>query len=126
MQQFWLFVHVLAAVVAFGSFFSTQSVLRAGTSNGEALAKVATYVQAPALVVLLASGILGTYAIDRDIFQQTWIHIAFTLWMIMAVVMFFLIRGLKAGSRSVAGLTGAMHLLLVVALWAMIWKPDFG
>lgn len=126
MQQLWLFVHVLSAIVAFGTFFSAAMVMRAGDNNGEALAKVATYVQAPALGVLLVSGILTVYAIDRSVFQQTWIHIAFTLWMIMAVVMFFLIRGLKAGSRSVAGLTGAMHLLLAVALWAMIWKPDFG
>jgi hypothetical protein len=125
MQQFWLFVHVLSVVVAFGSFFSTQSLMRSGSSNGETLAKVATYVQAPALGVILISGILGTYAIERALFQQTWIHIAFTLWMAMAAVMFFLIKALKQGSKAVAGLTGAMHLLLVLALWAMIWKPNF-
>ena len=44
----------------------------------------------------------------------------------MAVVLFFLIRRTAAAPRPSQPLTGAMHLLLVVALWAMIWQPGLG
>lgn len=125
MQQFWLFLHILSAVVAFGAFFSSATVMRSGEGSGEALAKVATYIQSPALLILLVSGILNAYAIDRGLFKLTWVSIAFTVWIAMAVVMFFLIKALRNGTKAVSGLTGGMHILLVIALWAMIWKPDF-
>jgi hypothetical protein len=59
----------------------------------------------------------------REVFKETWISIAFTLWIVMAVVMFFLIKAQRAGTKAVQPLTGVMHVLLVVALWAMIWQP---
>lgn len=124
MQDLWLFLHVLSAIVAFGGFFAAPMVARSGEGAGQALARVTTFVQAPALVALLATGILEAYTFEpREIFTETWISIAFTLWIVMAVVMFFLVRALRAGSSAASALTGVMHLLLVVALWAMIWQP---
>jgi magnesium-transporting ATPase (P-type) len=124
MQDFWLLLHVLSAFVAFGAFFAGPMVTRSADGAGEGFAKVTTYIQAPALVVLLVTGILQAYAMEpREVFKETWISIAFTLWIVMAVVMFFLVRAQKAGTKAVQPLTGVMHLLLVVALWAMIWQP---
>lgn len=124
MQDFWLFLHVLSAIVAFGAFFAGPMVTRSTDGAGAGFAKVTTYIQAPALAVLLATGILQAYAMEpREVFKETWISIAFTVWIAMAVVMFFLIRAQRAGTKAVQPLTGVMHLLLVVALWAMIWQP---
>ena len=98
-------------------------VTRSAEDANTGFAKVATYIQAPALLLLLITGILNAYELRPDVFKETWISIAFTLWLIMAVVMFFLIRAQKAGAKSAQALTGVMHLLLVVALWAMIFQP---
>ncbi len=124
MQDLWLFLHVLSAIVAFGAFFAGPMVTRSAEGAGTGFAKVATYIQAPALVVLLVSGIMQAYEMEpREVFSEAWISIAFTLWIVMAVVMFFLIKAQRAGTKAVQPLTGVMHLLLVVALWAMIWQP---
>ena len=124
MQDFWLFLHVLSAIVAFGAFFAGPMVTRSTDGAGAGFAKVTTYIQAPALAVLLATGILQAYAMEpREVFKETWISIAFTLWIVMAVVMFFLIKAQRGGTKAVQPLTGVMHLLLVIALWAMIWQP---
>jgi hypothetical protein len=124
MQDFWLFLHVLSAVVAFGAFFAGPMVTRTAEGAGPGFAKVTTYIQAPALVVLLVSGVMQAYGLEpREIFKEAWISIAFTLWIVMAVVMFFLIKAQRGGTKAVQPLTGVMHLLLVIALWAMIWQP---
>ncbi len=124
MYDFWLFLHILSAVIAFGAFFATASVTRAEPAAVGGFAKVATYIQSPALVLLLFSGIMRAYAMEpREVFKETWISVAFTVWIAMAVVMFLIIRAQRARSSSVAPLTGAMHLLFVVALWAMVWQP---
>ena len=129
MANFWLLLHVLSAVIAFGAYFAAPMVTRsvagldADAAANTGFAKVAMYIQAPALLVLLITGILNAYELRPDVFKETWISIAFTLWLIMAAVMFFLIRAQKAGAKSAQALTGVMHLLLIVALWAMIFQP---
>jgi len=124
MDQFWLFLHVLSAVVAFGAFFAVPSVARTAPDSGAGFAHAATYIQSPALALLIFSGIMRAYSMEpREVFKETWVSVGFTVWILMAVVMFLLIRAHRAGSSRVAPLTGAMHLLLVVALWAMIWQP---
>ncbi len=125
MTQFWQLLHILSAVIAFGVLFSQPMVARSGTGTSEAFAKVGLYLQAPALVVLIGSGIAAMYAIGYS-FADPWVSIAFSVWIVMAIVLFFLIRAHRTGSAAVAPLTGAMHLLLVVALWAMIWQPGLG
>lgn len=126
MYELWLFLHVLAAIVAFGAFFATPTVTREADGAGAGFAKVATYVQAPALALLLFSGIMRAYEMEspaREIFAETWVSIAFTVWTVMAVVLFFLVRAQRRGSSAVQPLQGVMHLLLVVALFSMIWQP---
>ena len=123
MANFWLLLHVLSAIIAFGAFFAAPMVTRSADGANTGFAKVTMYIQAPALLILLITGILNAYELRPDVFKETWISIAFTLWLIMAGVMFFLIRAQKAGAKSAQALTGVMHLLLVVALWAMIFQP---
>ncbi len=120
----WLFLHILSAIVAFGVLFSQPMVARTVDGAGAAFARIGLYIQAPALVVLIATGIAQAYAMEpREVFKETWISIAFTVWILMAIVLFLLIRANRSGSSAAQPLAGAMHLLLVVAMWAMIWQP---
>lgn len=129
MANVWLLLHVLSAIVAFGALFAVPMVTRsvaaanAEVGAGAGFAKVATYIQAPALLILLITGTLNAYELRPDVFKETWISISYTLWLIMAAVLFLLIRALKAGAKSAQALTGVLHLTLVVALWAMIFQP---
>ena len=125
MQDLWLLLHVLSSILAFGVLFAQPLVLRSTQGGEEAFAKVGIYIQAPALVVLIATGIASMYSIGHS-FADPWVSVAFTVWILMAAVLFFLVRAYRSGSKAVAGLTGAMHLLLLVALWAMIWQPGLG
>lgn len=124
MENIWQLVHVLAAVVAFGVLFAQPMIARGADAPGEAFAKVGVMLQAPALVILIGSGIALMYTIGLD-FADPWVSIAFTVWILMAVVLFFLVRAQRAGSKLVQPLTGGMHLLLIVALWSMIWQPGY-
>jgi hypothetical protein len=125
MQDLWLLLHVLSAIVAFGVLFAQPMILRSADGARDAFVKVGTYVQAPALVILIGTGIASMYSIGYS-FADPWVSVAFTVWILMAAVLFFLVRALRSGSSAVQPLTGAMHLLLLVALWAMIWQPGLG
>ncbi|HTN99753.1 MAG TPA: hypothetical protein VL068_03660 [Microthrixaceae bacterium] len=125
-MDIWLFLHILSAIIAFGVLFSEPVIARAVPGTGPAFAKVGTYIQAPALLVLIATGIGRAYSMrtsGRKVFDEAWISVGFTVWIIMAVLLFLLVRAQRSESKAVAGLTGGIHLLLVVALWAMIWTP---
>jgi len=125
MEELWQLLHVLAAVIAFGVLFAQPMIARSGDdATREGFAKVGIYLQAPALVAVNATGIAMMYTIGLD-FADPWVSIAFTVWILMAVVLFLLVRAQRAGSKAVQPLTGAMHLLLVVALWSMIWQPGY-
>jgi hypothetical protein len=125
MEEIWQLLHVLAAVIAFGVLFAQPMIARAGGGDlGEGFAKVGLYLQAPALVLVLVSGIAMMYTIGLD-FADPWVSIAFTVWILMAVVLFFLVRAQRSGSKAVQPLTGGMHLLLIIALWSMIWQPGY-
>ena len=80
----WLLIHILAAIIAFGVLFSQPMVARSVEGAGAAFAKVGIYLQAPALVVLIGAGIGLMYDTDRD-FGETWVSIAFSVWIAMAI-----------------------------------------
>ncbi|MGB3410391.1 MAG: hypothetical protein WBA45_04280 [Microthrixaceae bacterium] len=125
-MDIWLFLHILSAIVAFGVLFSEPIIAQTVPGTGAAFAKVGTYIQAPALLVLIATGIGRAYSMrtsGRKVFDEAWISVGFTVWIITAAVLFFLIRAQRNESKSAAALTGVLHILLVVALWAMIWTP---
>lgn len=126
-MQLWVLLHVLAAIVAFGVLFSQPLVARVLEGTGEAFARVGLYIQAPALAVLLVTGILAAVAAPGEgIFKETWISAAFVVWLAMAVVLYLLIGAHRKGTAAVQPLSGVMHLLLVIALFLMIWQPGAG
>jgi hypothetical protein len=120
-------VHILAAFVAFGPLFVYPSLQRAGA--GPTLAKVQLRLVLPALAL---TGILGFALVgsSEDVFSmsQTWVVLAIIGWVILLVVSWFMIRPAitdtsPAARGRLASGVGITHLLLVVMLYLMVFKP---
>ncbi len=122
-----LLVHVIAMFVAFGGNFVQPMLARAGNISDEVFAKANLYIQLPALVIgwIAAMGAIGT-SDDLFKFSQTWVSIAMLVVIVAIVLQYLIARAWQHGkAKAVPGLTGGLHLCLVVALYLMIWKPGF-
>jgi hypothetical protein len=121
------FLHIVAAVVAFGPLFIYPSMQRAGA--GAEVAKLHMRMSFPALVVVwvLGMGLVGT---SDDVIEmsETWVVLSLLAWVALVAVSWFLIRPAvgdtseSARSKLAAGI-GATHLLVVVVLYLMVFKP---
>jgi hypothetical protein len=120
-------LHVLAVIVAFGPLFVYGSLQRAGA--GATIAKLHLRVSLPALALVWVLG-MGMVGMSDEVWKmsQTWIVLSLIGWVILMLVSWFLIRPAlidssdTARSRLAAGI-GVTHLLLVVILYLMIFKP---
>jgi uncharacterized membrane protein len=119
-------LHIAAAVVAFGPMLVYPTLREAAPAR---LAKLHMAMTFPALAALWVLG-MGLAGMSDDAFKvsQTWLVLAIVDWVILMVVSWFLIRPAiadaseSARSRFAAGV-GITHLLMVVGLVLMIWKP---
>ena len=139
MFKFFLFLHVLSAVAAFGPPLVLPLLARASTRAGAGQSVLALQrVVTPGLVGLIVFGSAAVGTSPGDIYKmsQPWISVAFLLALIaLALVWFVLVpaqrRVAEASSdheasrlsRQAAGMAGVLHLILVVALVMMVWKP---
>ena len=134
-------LHILTVVVAFaggwtspryGSFAATSDeATRTGISG--VTAALTAQMHMPALVLAGFFGIVLIPLSDGWIeFSQMWISLGFLLWFAMLGVMFGLVipaqRKLVAGEtgdpeKKLAMATGITHLLFLLMLIDMIWKP---
>jgi hypothetical protein len=128
--QIILFVHILAAIVAFGGNFVQPALARSGADDAS-LAKVNLYVQLPAMVILWVAG-MGALGMSKPegaseplySMSQTWAAIATVVWLIALVVQFLVGRAYRSGKKdAVSALAGVLHLCLLVALYLMIFRP---
>ena len=118
---------MLAVIVAFGPLFIYPSMQRAGAT--QALAKLHVRLVLPALTLVWVLG-MGLVGASDDVWElsETWILLSLIGWVVLMLVSWFLIRpaitdtGETARSRLAAGI-GITHLLLVVILYLMIFKP---
>lgn len=138
-----LLLHLLAVIVAFAPAFVWPVVRvtmrKAGTptipeSVGRHIAGNNFKVYGPALVV---SGVFGALMIllsgDRYQFSDTWVSTAFVLWFLMLAVLFALLapaerkaahpEATPGADARVNAFGGMVHLLLLLQLIVMIWKP---
>ena len=121
------YLHVLAVIVAFGPLFAYPSMQRAGAT--QALAKLHIRLALPALTLVWVLG-MGLVGASDEAWKlaDTWILLSLIGWVVLVLVSWFLIRpaindpGEAARSRLAAGV-GVTHLLLVVILYLMIFKP---
>lgn len=135
-----LLLHLVAVVVAFAPGFVwpvlTGGLRRAGKSLGPEAHQVGAEstlrVQGPALVLagVFGIGLIGLSDSTWE-FSQTWISIAFVLWFLAIAVVFGLLlptyrkvaAGNTAAEERVAMFHGMLHVVLVLMLIDMIWKP---
>ncbi len=121
------YLHVLAVIAAFGPLFMYPSMQRAGAT--QALAKLHIRLVLPALTLVWVFG-MGLVGASDDVWElsDTWILLSLIAWVVLMLVSWFLIRPAlndtaeTARSRLGAGV-GITHLLLVVVLYLMIFKP---
>ena len=120
-------LHILSAVAAFGPLFIYPAMQRAGA--GAELARLHLRVSLPALVLTWAFG-MGLVGTSEDNFEmsQSWIVLSLLCWVAAVVISWFLIRpalsdaSASASSKLAAGI-GATHLIAVVVLYLMVFKP---
>ena len=120
------FIHIVSAIVAFGPLFLYPRLQRAGET--QAMASMHMKLSFPALIVLWIAGmgLAGTQGLSVG--GTWWISISILLWIGSVVVSWFLIRpavsstGDDARKKLAAGI-GITHLILVVTLALMIFKP---
>jgi len=120
-------LHVLAVIVAFGPLFIYPSMQRAGAS--QAVARLHLRLSLPALTLVWVLG-MGMVGMSDDLWEltQTWILLSLIGWVVLMLVSWFLIRPAltdtspSARGRMASGI-GITHLLLVVILYLMIFKP---
>ncbi|MCD9623458.1 hypothetical protein [Rhabdothermincola salaria] len=131
-----LLLHVLGMFVGFAPAWLTPVLVRL-TANGdraaaEALEMAIVRLSLPFLGVagLLGFGLAGMS--DRVYrVAQPWLMTSALLWLVVLAVMLFVTRpAIKAfgngdanARKIVMAGTGVTHLILVVTLYLMIWKP---
>ena len=120
-------LHILTAVVAFGPVFLYPALHRAGQT--ETIAKLHLRMSLPALVLVWVLG-MGLTGMSEDAYEvsQTWLVLSIINWVILVVVSWFLIRpsltdASDAARSKLAMGSGITHVLLVVGLYLMVFKP---
>ncbi len=120
-------LHILTIVVAFAP--AVVAVLPGGRDGALGLLdRAGRQVYAPALILAGLFGILCIVTSD-DVFEfdQTWISLAFVVWIAMNGVFHALVlAGQRQGDeRKVVSGQQIMTVLLLAMLYLMIWKPGW-
>lgn len=138
--NFTLLLHLLAVICAFAPAFVVPVLMRGPEGRSDTGARAALgalvgneyRIYAPALVL---AGLLGVGLVLQSggafSLADAWISAAFVVWFLMIGVLVGLLvpaeKRVAAGDAGAAGLVrafgGGIHLLLVVMLVLMIWKP---
>lgn len=148
LQKVLFLLHIFSALVAFAPAFvwpivNVQS-RRAGAKLPAPVAGFAARntmtIHGPAIVLTGLFGLLMVVTSAESVggdkvfeFSQAWISIAFVLWFALLGVVFGgsfpaerkVAEGDAAAAKRVSMFNGIAHLLLVLMLIDMIWKPGF-
>ena len=143
-----LLLHILAVIVAFAPGFVwpfvSVSLKKAqkpvGPAIGELAAGNTVKVHGPALIIagLLGFGLIGMSkpeGFEEAIFSfsDAWISASMLVWFIIIGLVFGLMlpaekkaaAGDEGAEKIISAVGGALHLLLAVMLYLMIFKPGF-
>ncbi len=119
-------LHILAAIVAFGPLFLYPVLQRAGET--QTIAKLHMWLVMPALVLVWVLGMGMAGVGEYDMASTPWMTVSILVWLVTLAISWFLIRpglvdeGNGARKKMSAGI-GITHLLLIVALFLMVFKP---
>jgi len=133
-------LHMVAILVAFAPAFiwpvvqaqARRSGHPLGPEMGLAIRDNWNKIHGPSLVAAGVFG-LGMVGLSDSVweFSQTWVSIAFLLWFLMLGVVFGLLpwnerkaaEGDNEAAQRSSMFTGVLHVLLLLMLIDMIWKP---
>ena len=131
-----LLLHVLAVVIGFAPAWLTPVLVRLSAAGDRAAADaIDASILRFSLPGLVVAGLLGfgLAGMSDKVFRmsQTWLTIAIVLWLVLLAVTLFVARpaikafrdGDLAARGRIAMSTGVSHLILVVMLYLMIFKP---
>lgn len=125
-SQLLYLVHILSAIAAFGPLFLYPRMQRAGET--QAVAALHMKLVFPALILMWVAG-MGMAGTQKISLGGTWfVTGTIALWLIAVLVSWFLIRpsisdtSEQARKMMAAGI-GITHLILVISLYLMIFKP---
>ncbi len=136
--NFFLLLHLVFVVVAFAPAFVWPVLNRVRrTDANSAMAGAVGRIIDPmmhggSLVLAGLFGIIVVLMSDSVFkFSQTWISIAFVLWFLMLGLFFAglipsqrqVVDGNPEGDTRLAMCYGGMHLLLLLQIIVMVWKP---
>ncbi len=119
-------VHIVGVVGAFGPTFFYHRLHKAGETS--AMAALHMKLVFPSLVALWVAG-MGIAGINEfSLAGTTWITISILLWVVAIAVSWFLIRPAiedtsEDAKKKLSAGVGVTHLVFVLSLWLMIWKP---
>jgi hypothetical protein len=119
--KIFLLLHILSVIVA----FAPAVVSLVPGNRGTAVAAARTYY-APALILAGLFGILCVVTSDDAFkFDQTWVTLAFVVWIAMnGVYHAIVLPGRRVSSYTqVDNGQAIITILLVIMLYLMIWKP---
>ena len=133
-----LLIHVLAVIVGFAPLWLTPVMIRLTAAGDKAAADgLEVSILRFSLPGIGLAGILGfgLAGMSEKVFKmsQAWLSIAAVLWIVLLAVLFFVarpaIKAFRDGDVAARGrimmATGIGHLILVVTLYLMIFKPGF-
>jgi uncharacterized membrane protein len=131
-----LLIHILAVVIGFAPAWLTPVLMRLTAAGDKAAADgLETSILRFSLPGIAVAGLLGfgLAGMSDKVYSmsQTWLSTAAVLWLILLAVIAFVARpAIKAfrdgdeGARKMVMMsTGITHLILVVMIFLMIWKP---
>jgi uncharacterized membrane protein len=123
-------LHIAAVIAAFGPLLVYPTLRASGDSAR--LARLYLYLSFPALTLVWVLG-MGMVGVSDKVVEmsETWIVLSIVGWVILMAIGWFLIRpaitdrSQGADKRFSAGV-GATHLLMIVILILMVFKPGSG
>jgi hypothetical protein len=137
--RFFVFLHILAVVAAFGPGFVAPFQARQRRESGVMVRALSAQIHGGALALAGLFGIFAVITARNDVYKmsQSWVSIGLFLWLVMLAVLFVGLlpaeRKLAAGGlddvakatveQRMAMLFGAMHLLFLLQVIDMIWQP---
>ncbi len=130
-----LLLHILSVLVAFSPLFVMPMLARgAGEGTNAAVLKFLQRFSTPAVVLAGFFGLAMVGMSDKVFkFSQTWVSFALLLWILQVALFIFAIlpaqrkaaEGDQEAARRLPMFTGMVHLMLLILLYLMIWKPGF-
>jgi len=131
-----LLIHILAVVIGFAPAWLTPVLMRLTAAGDKAAADgLEASILRFSLPGIAVAGLLGFGLAGMSDKQysmsQPWLSTAAVLWLILLAVIAFVARpavkafrdGDEGARKMVMMSTGITHLILVVMIFLMIWKP---